>query len=1211
MADATYHFLSHVRSGFAAAIAQPDTFGSTQPALATAPVGVTVSGVAAPVTHQAMVRGPGDVIGISASQVVRTDPIDGAVGVEPNYFAQIEFDRPDLPWLFTPAAAVGERLRPWIVLVVLDAEGTTACTVGSGSPLPVLRVSADAAAGLPDLTSSYLWAHAQVILPDGVSLDQALGPGGDPRLTISRLMCPRHLAPNRWYVAAVVPAFNVGRLAGLGQPVTPADEAQLQPAWAAGAAVDLPVYHSWRFRTGEDADFERLARQLTGRPLPPGVGTRALDVSRPGAGLPSLPAAADLNDTKAITWLDGALRPIDSDSRPARDTAAAQAFQSSLTVLLDQPANLLQSGHADPVVAPPIYGAKHVLAVKVDGASVPPWIGELNLDPRTRIASGIGTQVIQARQEDYVARAWRQLGDVLAANRLLRAAQFARSSSLRVHTRLATLDAPSMLGMSYPAHQRLVGVMPDGKTLSRSVAVSRLPSVAVEPAFRRLTRGSTGVGRAAAASALAASVVERFAAQVFSAPVDGPDGSTNMRPAGEVIGAARSVAVLTALGDAQPADAARLDTTLATLAAARTVLPTGDTLRALSLRNDIGAVAMTGSLGALPASVISAVLSAAVAPAAAPPGPVAQPPVTRPPVVSPPIQRPPVVSPLRPVLPRAAAASLAHVPFGLVSTSATVTTPTSVAVAAPTSVSVTAPTTVSVAAPVSVGLGSGSSVFVPSGPSRPIGSGAILRGGSVVIDSTTVQQIALQTSTVQQLDDNRWRQLQQSAAVPAAAATGDPISDPAARLDVLRRDPAALTALAQTATGNLASAQVLDRDTAALATSGAAAATLAGLAGGNFVSLLPAVAVQVGGADDLAAARDMVSAVALALDRTVLIGDAPPPAVGPALDLATANSALLTRLDPNLTVAARLNGRLDIRVRAGVARRDDLDPVMACPQFNDPMWQAVRDLGAGWLLPGLELVPPDTATLVRTNPSFVAAHLVGLNHEMMRELLWREYPTDQRGTAFHRFWGRSGAQPDDIGAVHLFTGPLQTNLISGQKDEAVLLLRSELLRRYPGSIVYLCRALAAQAGEPVLDDATLVPPSFRGDLPPDVTFVGFPISPADLRVTTDPWYFVIAQPPTEPRFGLDDWSPTTPAVPEHANDLAWSHMAPDGNPATPTPFALADPVPLHGHPIDDAPDHVDKLSWGASAAVQAHLTYQHPVRVAIRAADLLPPEVAP
>jgi hypothetical protein len=1184
MADAIYHFLSYVRSGFAAVIPQPDTFGSAQPALATAPVGVTVSGVPAPVTHQAVVRGAGDVIGISRSQVVRTDPIDGAVGVEPNYFALIEFDRPDLPWLFTPAAAVGERLRPWIVLVVLDGEGTAACTVRSGSPLPVLSVSADAGAALPDLTTSYLWAHAQVILPDGVSLDGALGGGADPRLTISRLMCPRHLAPNRWYVAAVVPAFNVGRLAGLGLPVTPADEAQLQPAWAAGAAVDLPVYYSWRFRTGEDADFEQLARQLKGRPLPAGVGARALDVSRPGAGLPSLPAATDVNDTKAITWLDGALRPIDSDNLPKRDAAATQAFQSSLTVLLDQPANLVRSGLADPVVAPPIYGDKHALAVTVDGPAVPPWIGELNLDPRTRVAAGIGTQVIQARQEDYVARAWRQLGDVLAANRLLRTAQFARSSSLRVHARLATLDAPSMLGLTYPAHQRLVGVMPDGKTLDRNVALSRLPKIAVEPAFRRLTRGSTGVGRA---TALASSVIERFAAQVFSAPVEGPDGSTKMRPAGEVIGAARSVTVLSALGDAQPSDPTRLDTMIATLAASQTVMPTGDTLRALSLRNDVGAVAMTSSLGALPASVISAVLNAAATPAAAPLAPVAPPPITNPPGLTLPVIHPPVLR-------RASVAPLAHLPLGLVNATATV----------PGSTTLRIP--VSGVAPVSVssGIGRDSAVFVPSGPSRALGSGAVLRGGSVIIDNPTVQKIASQTSTVQQLDDTRWRQLQQSAGVPAAAAAGDPISDPAARLDLLRRDSAALTALAQTATGNLAAAQVLDRDTAVLATSGAAAATLAGLTAGHFVALVPAVAALVSGADDLAAAHDMVSAVALALDRTVVIADAPPPAVGPTLDLATANSALLTRLDPNITVVARLKGRLDIRVRAGVARRDELDPIVACPQFNDPMWQAVRDLGTDWLLPGLELVPPDTATLVRTNPLFVAAHLVGLNHELMRELLWREYPTDQRGTGFHRFWGRSGEQPDDIGDVHLLRDSLQDLLGDHNKDESVLLLRSELLRRYPGSIVYLCRAMATQAdGEPALDDGTLIPPSFRGDLPPDVTFVGFSISPADLRATTDPWYFVIAQPPTEPRFGLDDRSAST-TVPTTANDLAWNHMAPDGNPGTPTPFALADPVPLHGHLIDGS-------AWGTSAAVQAQLTYQHKVRVAIRAADLLPPEVTP
>src|SRR6478736_2146996 len=98
MADVTYQFLSYVRTGFASSIVTPDTLGAGQPALATAPVTVNVSGAApTPVTHNVTVYGPGDVIGISHSQIVRTDPIDGAIGVEPNYFAQIEFDRPDLP----------------------------------------------------------------------------------------------------------------------------------------------------------------------------------------------------------------------------------------------------------------------------------------------------------------------------------------------------------------------------------------------------------------------------------------------------------------------------------------------------------------------------------------------------------------------------------------------------------------------------------------------------------------------------------------------------------------------------------------------------------------------------------------------------------------------------------------------------------------------------------------------------------------------------------------------------------------------------------------------------------------------------------------------------------------------------------------------------------------------------------------------------------
>ena len=40
--------------------------------------------------------------------------------------------------------------------------------------------------------------------------------------------------------------------------------------------------------------------------------------------------------------------------------------------------------------------------------------------------------------------------------------------------------------------------------------------------------------------------------------------------------------------------------------------------------------------------------------------------------------------------------------------------------------------------------------------------------------------------------------------------------------------------------------------------------------------------------------------------------------------------------------------------------------------------------------------------------------MVGLNHEMARELLWREYPTDQRGSYFRQFWDASAAVNKEI-----------------------------------------------------------------------------------------------------------------------------------------------------------------------------------------------------
>src|SRR5207248_10795736 len=58
----------------------------------------------------AQLYGPGDVIGVDPRHGIRTEPRHLTANYEPNYFAGIEFDHPELPWLFTPAAPSGDRL---------------------------------------------------------------------------------------------------------------------------------------------------------------------------------------------------------------------------------------------------------------------------------------------------------------------------------------------------------------------------------------------------------------------------------------------------------------------------------------------------------------------------------------------------------------------------------------------------------------------------------------------------------------------------------------------------------------------------------------------------------------------------------------------------------------------------------------------------------------------------------------------------------------------------------------------------------------------------------------------------------------------------------------------------------------------------------------------------------------------------------------------
>ena len=107
----------------------------------------------------------------------------------------------------------------------------------------------------------------------------------------------------------------------------------------------------------------------------------------------------------------------------------------------------------------------------------------------------------------------------------------------------------------------------------------------------------------------------------------------------------------------------------------------------------------------------------------------------------------------------------------------------------------------------------------------------------------------------------------------------------------------------------------------------------------------------------------------------------------------------------------------------------------------------VQDL----MLPGLDLVPPNTVVPLETNTPFVEAYLVGLNTEMGRELLWRAYPADPTATYFDRFWNADTApgRPPDIEPLATWANRV-LGAAESQGEQFVMLVRSELLRELLG-----------------------------------------------------------------------------------------------------------------------------------------------------------------
>jgi hypothetical protein len=390
------------------------------------------------------------------------------------------------------------------------------------------------------------------------------------------------------------------------------------------------------------------------------------------------------------------------------------------------------------------------------------------------------------------------------------------------------------------------------------------------------------------------------------------------------------------------------------------------------------------------------------------------------------------------------------------------------------------------------------------------------------------------------------------------------------------------------------------------------------------------------------------------------------------IDIAPVATGALATIDPSLTIPRRIRAGIFVppRISDGIAVKPGeafVEP-MAYPIIDEPMYEPLKNKSDELFLPNINLIEANTITLLETNQRFIESYMVGLNHEFARELLWREYPTDQRGSTFRQFWDVRGvfnatnAKDEDlkeslrdIPPLHLWgnntaLGEHNNREVPGKSDpELVLVIRGELLKRYPTAVIYAHRACWQRKdvapGDKNLDPcnrsgaidntqerrlAPLTPdeeaspprtkvltPLYEAKVDPDLYFFGFDLTVAQAKGGTgehpddDPgWFFVIKERPGEPRFGLD----TEASNPRNVwNDLSWPDVCP-GAPgtnidiaATPATLALATPGAAEEEKLVQYADD-KKIVWShnMSSAQIAYIFWQAPVLVGVHASEMLP-----
>jgi hypothetical protein len=1157
---ATYTFLPWLRQGLA------NQISGASGQRATVPVELVLTGrkldggseARPPIQRDIEIYGPGDVTGLDPRAIIKTEPGNFITNFEPNYMAHIEFYDEDLPWRYSPVTPAGHRLLPWMMLIVFKETEFKDGRNVKDHPLPYILPAAGVT--LPHPEQLWAWAHVHVNKnligsafrsTDGAAIQAQLRQTleADADMGYSRIVCPRRLEANTSYHAFLVPTFESGRLAGLGQDPAGA-AASNTPAWTdAAIPAEIPFYHRWYFRTGSIGDFEYLVRLLKPQPIDSRVGLRDMDVQKPGANIRGIVDAPDAPPEQAlggILKLGGVLRIPDAFYTPAElaevlkyrnwatlngnqpyphpfqqdvaafinltaeyeDKAAAQANADTniteVQTATDPATEYDIRQNPDPLITAPLYGRWHSLTKRLlkdaDGADLTPndnWVHELNLDPRWRSAAGFGTGVVQDNQEDYMAAAWEQVGEVLESNKKIKFAQLAKEASAYWYS---TYIAPvtetkpdAWLMLSAPVHARVMttsSIGMNGVTTERRMTVrshigrTRVPQAALSTGMRKQLRprGPLVKRLAFTESVTPLNIVTRINRGEVSAapPRVSPPSLNGLEEAAERL---------------RPAE-----------------VP--DFLADLLLRYP-----WVRWLPLILALLVLLIL-VLVAPAA----------------------------------------------WALV-----------------------------------------------------IGAAVVAAGGYL------------------------YRLLSRWQRRLSGAASILPENQQPQSIDSWPKSPDF-----RVSTGGVVVRPTFDGTDSEEAV--------------RFKTAL----------------KEAYTLVQQSLAASV-------PVVKPMLDVRATGHQLFAALNPDVTIPRWTWAGVTIPGRIKEQLEERFVEAMAYPEIDLPMYKPLAKRSSELFLPNINHIAQNSVSLLETNQPFIESYMVGLNHEFARELLWREYPTDQRGSCFRQFWEARAYHDDanlapealkeklrDIPPIHLWSrfsklGDHDHREVPGEnEEEVVLVIRGELLKRYPNAVIYAQRAAWKNAdGDVILDPAAsadidptkerdlrplsdseqanpprsiLKTPLYEAKVDPDIYFFGFDLTVCEAKGGTgkesipvegvcadegitwdDPgWFFVIKERPGEPRFGLDigdEPSLDSQQRVEVWNDLRWDDITPavaEGShiQITAETQTITANQPLEAEDAEKTEQQQEdgNLTWSKdmSSAELAYILYQVPVLVAVHASEMLP-----